>query len=257
MVANNDGSIILSIKIDDEALNGEVKNVEKSSIKFGEKIAGTIAKSFIAVSTAASAATVAVTKQSVEAYAEYEQLTGGVDTLFKDASEKVVKNAENAFYTAGVSANEYMQNVTSFSASLISSCAGNTDEAAEIAHMALVDISDNVNKMGSSQESVTAAYQGFAKQQYMLLDNLKLGYGGTKTEMERLLKDAQKITGVKYDINNLADVYNALHVIQEQLDITGTTEKEAETTIQGSMNMMTSAWQNVLTAVGAAIWKRL
>jgi uncharacterized protein YpuA (DUF1002 family) len=142
-----------------------------------------------------------------------------------------------------------MQQVTSFSASLLSSLAGDTDKAADVANMALIDISDNANKMGSSLESVTLAYQGFAKGQYMLLDNLKLGYGGTKTEMERLLKDAQALTGVKYDINNLADVYSAIHAIQEQLGITETTMKEAETTITGSLGMVKSSWQNLLTAM--------
>ena len=208
-----------------------------------------VAKSFAVIGAAAATATVAITKMAVSAYADYEQLVGGVETLFKGSAQKVIAYAENAFYTAGVSANEYMKQVTSFSASLISSTAGDTEKAADIANMALIDISDNVNKMGSSMESVTLAYQGFAKQQYMLLDNLKLGYGGTKTEMERLLKDAQALTGVKYDINNLADVYSAIHAIQEQLGITGTTAKEAERTITGSANMMKAAWQNVLTAI--------
>lgn len=206
-------------------------------------------KAFLAIGAAAVTATVAITKMAVSAYADYEQLVGGVETLFKDSAGKVLEYANQAFQTAGVSANEYMQQVTSFSASLLSSLSGDTDKAADIANMALIDISDNVNKMGSSMESVALAYQGFAKQQYMLLDNLKLGYGGTKTEMERLLKDAQALTGVKYDINNLADVYSAIHAIQEQLGITGTTMKEAETTITGSFGMVKASWQNLLTAM--------
>ena len=208
-----------------------------------------VGKAFLTIGVASASAIVAMTKQAVSAYADYEQLVGGVETLFKGSAQKVIDYANDAFYTAGVSANEYMQQVTSFSASLIKSTAGDTDKAADIANMALIDISDNVNKMGSSMESVTLAYQGFAKQQYMLLDNLKLGYGGTKTEMERLLKDAQALTGVKYDINNLADVYSAIHAIQEELGITGTTAKEAEKTITGSANMMKASWQNVLSAI--------
>lgn len=212
---------------------------------------GTIAsKALLAAGAAALTGIVAMTKQAVEAYGEYEQLVGGVETLFKGAADKVKGYAEEAYKTVGLSANEYMQNVTTFSAALISSLGGDTEAAADVANMALTDIADNVNKMGSSYESVQLAFQGFAKQQYMLLDNLKLGYGGTKTEMERLLADAQKITGVKYDINNLADVYNAIHVIQTELGITGTTAKEAATTIQGSAAMMKAAYKNVVTAIG-------
>lgn len=251
-IANSDGSIMLSVAVDKETLEKALKGVENSGKKLNStfsKIGTTIAKGFTLAATAAATAVAKMVKDSVAAYGEYEQLVGGVETLFKGAAQKVIDYANDAFYTAGVSANEYMQQVTSFSASLISSCAGDTDKAADIANMALIDISDNVNKMGSTMESVTLAYQGFAKQQYMLLDNLKLGYGGTKTEMERLLKDAQAITGVKYDIDNLADVYNALHVIQEQLGITGTTAKEAEETIQGPANMMKASWENVIAAI--------
>lgn len=237
-ISGGDGSIILTTKVDQKGLKSGLKSM--TSI---------VTKSFAVIGAAAATATVAITKMAVSAYADYEQLVGGVETLFKGSAQKVIDYANDAFYTAGVSANEYMQQVTSFSASLIRSTAGDTDKAADIANMALIDISDNVNKMGSSMESVTLAYQGFAKQQYMLLDNLKLGYGGTKTEMERLLRDAQALTGVKYDINNLADVYSAIHAIQEELGITGTTAKEAEKTITGSANMMKAAWQNVLSAI--------
>lgn len=251
-MANSDGAIMLSVQVDKETLEKALKGVENGGKKlngiFG-KIGKMLAKGFAVAGAATAVAVSTLVKQSVDAYAECEQLVGGVETLFKGAAQKVVDYASDAFYTAGVSANEYMKQVTAFSASLIRSCAGDTDKAADIANMALVDISDNVNKMGSSMESVTLAYQGFAKQQYMLLDNLKLGYGGTKTEMQRLLKDAQAVTGIKYNIDNLADVYNAIHVIQEQLGITGTTAKEAEATIQGSANMMKAAWQNVIAAV--------
>ena len=204
----------------------------------------------IATGTAAvGSAMVTIGTLAVKSYADYEQLIGGVDTLFKESSKKLQQYASEAYKTAGISANDYMQNVTSFSASLLSSLAGDTEKAADVANMALIDMADNSNKMGTSMEAITTAYQGFAKQQYMLLDNLKLGYGGTKTEMERLLKDAQKITGIKYDINNLADVYNAIHVIQEELGITGTTAKEAATTITGSFNMAKAAWQNLLVGI--------
>ena len=178
--------------------------------------------------------------------ADLEQSLGGIETLFKDSADKVKANAAKAYQTAGMSANEYMELTTSFSASLLSSLGNNTSKAADIADMAMTDMSDNANKMGTNMEDIKNAYQGFAKQNYTMLDNLKLGYGGTKTEMERLLADAQKITGVKYDINNLADVYSAIHVIQGQLDITGTTAKEAATTISGSFNSMKAAAKNVM-----------
>lgn len=201
------------------------------------------------ITAAFGAAAVAITKQAVDAYADYEQLIGGVETLFRDSADKVVEYAENAFYTVGISANEYMETVTSFSASLISALAGDTAKAAAVADMALTDMADNANKMGTPLESIKTAYQGFAKQNYTMLDNLKLGYGGTKTEMERLLKDAQKLTGVKYNISNLADVYSAIHAIQVEMGIAGTTAKEAEKTITGSANMTKAAWKNVLVAI--------
>ena len=240
-ISGGDGSIILTTNVDQSGL--------KKGLGSMKKLGATAGKAFLAIGAAAATATVAITKMATSAYADYEQLVGGVETLFKGSADKVLAYAENAFYTAGVSANEYMKQVTSFSAALIRSTAGDTDKAADVANMALQDISDNVNKMGSSMESVQLAYQGFARQQYLLLDNLKLGYGGTKTEMERLLRDAEALTGTKYDINNLADVYSAIHAIQEELGITGTTAKEAEKTITGSANMMKAAWQNVLSAI--------
>jgi hypothetical protein len=214
-----------------------------------KKLGAAAGKAFLAIGAAAATATVAITKMATSAYADYEQLVGGVETLFKGSADKVIAYAENAFATTGQSANEYMENVTAFSASLLSAVGGDTERAADVANAAMVSISDNVNKMGSSAESVQLAFQGFAKQQYMLLDNLKLGYGGTKTEMERLLKDAQAITGVEYNIDNLADVYTAIGVIQEKLGIAGTTAKEAESTISGSAAMMKAAWQNVLVGI--------
>ena len=178
--------------------------------------------------------------------AALQQSLGGVETLFKGSADKVKGYANEAYKTTGLSANAYMENVTGFSASLLQSLGGDTNKAAETANMAMIDMSDNANKMGTSMESIQMAYQGFAKQNYTMLDNLKLGYGGTKQEMQRLLADAEKLTGVKYDINNLSDVYNAIHAIQENLDITGTTAKEAASTFSGSFESMKAAAQNVL-----------
>ena len=178
--------------------------------------------------------------------AALQQSLGGIDTLFKASAEKVKGFANEAYRTTGLSANAYMENVTGFSASLLQSLGGDTDKAADVANMAMIDMSDNANKMGTSMESIQTAYQGFAKQNYTMLDNLKLGYGGTKQEMQRLLADAEKLTGVKYDINNLSDVYQAIHAIQENLDITGTTAKEAASTFTGSFQAMKAAAQNVL-----------
>lgn len=187
-----------------------------------------------------------VIKSAFSEGAALEQSICGIETLFKSSAGKVEQYASDAFKTAGVSANEYMENVTSFSASLISSLGGDTAKAAEAAHTAMVDMSDNANKMGTNIADIQNAYQGFAKQNYTMLDNLKLGYGGTKTEMERLLADAEKISGIKYNIDNLADVYAAVHVIQGELDITGTTAKEAATTFSGSFGSMKAAAANLL-----------
>lgn len=178
--------------------------------------------------------------------ANLQQSIGGIETLFKDSADTVKKYADEAYKTAGMSANEYMETVTGFSASLLQGLGGDTAAAADIANTALIDMSDNANKMGTDMESIKNAYSGFAKQNYTMLDNLKLGYGGTKTEMERLLADAEKISGVKYDISNLSDVYQAIHVIQGELDITGTTAKEASSTLSGSLSSMKAAFTNVL-----------
>ncbi len=199
--------------------------------------------------TAASAGIAALTKASIEGFSEYEQLVGGVETLFNESAGLVQKYAENAYKTAGLSANEYMETVTSFSASLLQSLDGDTYEAAESANKAITDMSDNANKMGTAMESIQNAYQGFAKQNYTMLDNLKLGYGGTKEEMQRLLEDAEKISGIKYDISSYADIVDAIHVVQTEMGITGTTAKEASTTIQGSISSMKAAWQNFITGM--------
>ena len=212
----------------------------------------TVGAAMGAVVVAAAAGAVALGKEVVSAYADYEQLVGGVDTLFKDSSQELQSYAANAYKTAGLSANEYMETVTSFSASLISSLGGDTEAAVKYADMAITDMSDNANKMGTDMSAIQSAYQGFAKQNYTMLDNLKLGYGGTKTEMERLLADARAISGVEYNIESYADVVEAIHVIQTSMDITGTTAKEAEHTISGSINSMKSALQNLLVSFGDA-----
>lgn len=214
-----------------------------SGTLFGSKF-GAAAK--LLAGSAAVAAFGKFIQMSVKAGGALEQSIGGVETLFKKSAGTVIKDADNAYKTAGLSANAYMQQVTSFSASLLQSLGGDTQKAAKQAKMAITDMADNSNKMGTSMQSIQDAYQGFAKQNYTMLDNLKLGYGGTKTEMERLLSDAEKISGVHYDINNLNDVYSAIHVIQGELGITGTTAKEAATTLEGSFNSMKAAAENVL-----------
>jgi phage-related protein len=239
-----DGSLKFDTEIGESGFNAGVKKLS-SIAKTGMKAVG------VAVG-AASVAFAGLTKASLASVASLEQNVGGIETLFKDSAQTVIDNANRAFETAGMSANDYMQNVTSFSASLLQSVAGDTKEAARVADMAMIDMSDNANKMGSNMEDIKNAYQGFAKQNYTMLDNLKLGYGGTKTEMERLLSDAEKITGVKYDISNLNDVYEAIHVIQENLGITGTTAKEAATTIEGSMNAAKASFDNLLNGSGSA-----
>lgn len=226
-------------------LLGELPGVgEESGEKTGEGFASKL-KSVIAK----AGLTAAIGKVVQEAFTEgaaLEQSLGGVETLFKEHADIVKKNAEEAYRTAGLSANEYMENVTSFSASLLSSLSGDTKEAAKVADMAMVDMSDNANKFGTDMTAIQNAYQGFAKENYTMLDNLKLGYGGTKSEMERLLADAEKFSGVRYDISNLNDVYEAIHVIQDNLGVTGTTAKEASSTFSGSFASMKAAAKNLL-----------
>ena len=236
-------------------IGGVGESGEKSGGKFGaamSKMGGAAVKVGKAVATGMAvggAAVTALATKSIQAYADYEQLVGGVETLFKDSAGKVQEYARNAYKTAGMSANEYMETVTSFSASLLQSLDGDTAAAAEKADMAITDMSDNANKMGSDITMIQNAYQGFAKQNYTMLDNLKLGYGGTKEEMERLLADAQAISGIEYDISSYADVVDAIHVIQTEMGITGTTAKEASSTISGSIASMKASWSNLLVAM--------
>lgn len=253
----------------------ESGKIEKAVNKTGE-IASKVGKAAIIGATAAATAIGTITKFVIQHYAEYEQLVGGVETLFGaqglslkkyaqsigqtveqargkydqliQAQTEVMNNAKVAYKTAGMSANDYMNTITSFAAALKQSTANET-EAAKVANQTVIDMADNVNKMGTNMEDIQNAYQGFSKQNYVMLDNLKIGYGGTKSEMERLLQDAEKLTGVHYDINNLSDVYNAIHEIQKNLGITGTTAKEAMKTIDGAMKMTKASWDNLLTGL--------
>lgn len=246
---NNIGSVVKSSMSEcQDVVNKGSSGIGGALGKIGS-VAGGIAKGVAVGVGVASTAVIGLGKQAVDAYGQYEQLVGGVETLFKENASTVIKNASNAYKTAGMSANAYMETVTGFSASLLQSVGGDTVKASEMADMAITDMSDNANKMGTSIEMIQNAYQGFAKQNYTMLDNLKLGYGGTKSEMERLLADAQAISGIQYDISSYADVVDAIHVIQTEMGITGTTAKEASSTIQGSISAMSGAWQNLLTGL--------
>ena len=234
--------------------------LSKGAVDGMKKLGGTLAKvggaGVKAIGTSVAATTVAVgalAAASVKAYAENEQLIGGVDTLFGESSKKLQNYANEAYKTAGMSANSYMAAVTSFSASLLQGLGGDTAKAADYANQALIDMSDNANKFGTDMEAIQVAYQGFSKQNFTMLDNLKLGYGGTKTEMERLLEDAQKLSGVKYDVTNFADVTKAINVIQTELGITGTTAKEASTTITGSLTSVKAAFDNLLVGLAGGV----
>lgn len=248
--------LFVRVGVDDQASDkvGSLASSFKSGLSKAASVAGAATA---AAMTAATGAVVALTKQSVEAYGEYEQLTGGVETLFKTSADKVMEYADNAYKTAGMSANEYMSTVTGFSASLLQSMGGDTEAAAEKANTAITDMSDNANKMGSSMESIQNAYQGFAKQNYTMLDNLKLGYGGTASEMERLIKDAEGIDSsfkaARDETGKLSmsysDIIDAIHIVQTNMGITGTTAAEAGSTIEGSAGSVGAAWQNLVVGI--------
>lgn len=240
-----DGSVVVEILADDSKFQKTTSSIGATA---GAVLKG-MTTAVVAASAAAGTAIAAIGKSAVAAFADYEQLVGGVETLFKDSAPMVEAYAANAYKTAGLSANAYMETVTSFSASLLQSLGGDTEAAANVADMAITDMADNANKMGTSMEAIQDAYQGFAKQNYTMLDNLKLGYGGTKTEMERLLADATALSGIEYDISNLNDVYEAIHVVQTELGVTGTTAKEASVTIQGSIASTKAAWSNMLVGL--------
>ena len=244
--------LFVKIGADTTEANKGIDEVGQKTSGLGEKLkSGLATAGKVAVAGVAASATAigALGTKAVAAYADYEQLVGGVETLFKDSQDQVMDYANNAYKTAGLSANEYMETVTSFSASLLQSLGGDTSAAADKANLAITDMSDNANKMGTDMTSIQNAYQGFAKANYTMLDNLKLGYGGTQAEMERLLADAEKISGIKYDISSYADIVDAIHVVQTEMGITGTTAEEAASTIQGSFGMMKSAWQNLVTGM--------
>lgn len=232
-----------------EGIKGSITNILNGEASEAGTSAGTsIGRKMLSAIGALGigAAITKIVSSAINEGGELEQSIGGIETLFKDSSDKMMQYANEAYKAAGLSANDYMQQATSFAAALVGSLGGDTSKAADSANQALIDMADNANKMGTPIESLQNAYQGFAKQNYTMLDNLKLGYGGTKTEMQRLLKDAEKITGVKYDISNLSDVYEAIHVIQGELGITGTTAEEASSTITGSLASMKSAFSNLL-----------
>lgn len=244
--------LFVKIGADTSEADKGIDETGKKTSGLGEKIKNGLAavgKAAVVGVTAAATAIGTIGTKAIQAYANYEQLVGGVETLFKDSQDKVMEYANNAYKTAGLSANEYMETVTSFSASLLQSLGGDTDAAAEKANLALTDMSDNANKMGTDMTSIQNAYQGFTKANYTMLDNLKLGYGGTQAEMQRLLEDAEKLSGVKYDISSYADIVDAIHVVQTEMGITGTTAKEAASTIQGSFGMVKAAWQNLVTGL--------
>lgn len=244
--------LFVKIGADTSEADKGIDETGKKTSGLGEKIKNGLAaagKAAVVGVTVAATAVGALGTKAVQAYADYEQLVGGVETLFKDSQDEVMEYANNAYKTAGLSANEYMKTVTSFSASLLQSLDGDTSAAAEKANLALTDMSDNANKMGTDMTSIQNAYQGFAKANYTMLDNLKLGYGGTQAEMQRLLEDAEKISGIKYDISSYADIVDAIHVVQTEMGITGTTAKEAASTIQGSFGMAKAAWQNLVTGL--------
>ena len=244
--------VFIKIGADTSESDKAIKDTGAKTKELGEKVKSglkTVAKVSAATMGTMAAGVAKVVKDATAAYADYEQLVGGVETLFKQSSDTVLQYADNAYKTAGLSANQYMETVTSFSASLLQSLGGDTAKAAKQADKAITDMADNSNKLGTDIQSIQYAYQGFAKQNFTMLDNLKLGYGGTKEEMQRLLSDAEKLTGKKFDLSSYSDIVEAIHAVQTEMGITGTTAKEAATTIQGSVSSAKSAWQNLLVGI--------
>ena len=228
-------------------------SVAKKSSNIGKTLRNSLAvasKAAVAGVAAGSVAYAKLSKDALSGYADYEQYVGGIETLYGENADMMLKYADEAYMATGQSANEYLNNVIGFSASMMQGLKGDTEAAAERSNMAMVDMADNANKMGTSMESLQNAYKGFAKGNFTMLDNLALGYGGTREEMQRLLADAEKLTGKKYDISNFADITEAIHAIQTEYGITGTTAAEASTTISGSLNSVKAAWQNLLTGMG-------
>ena len=248
--------LFVKISVDTSEVDKNLGDTKEKALSFGDVLKANIAGQAIVSGVKAVAGAVKnIGEAAIQSYGEYEQLVGGVETLFKQSADTVMQYAANAYQTAGMSANEYMTTVTAFSASLLQSMGGDTDAAAEKANLAITDMSDNANKMGSSMESIQNAYSGFAKQNYTMLDNLKLGYGGTKEEMQRLLDDANALNAAQgnytnYTIDSYADIVDAIHTVQTEMGITGTTQLEASTTIQGSIASMKAAYDNFITGLG-------
>lgn len=248
--------LFVKISVDTSEVDKNLGDTKEKALSFGDVLKANIAGQAIVAGVKAVAGAVKnIGEAAIQSYGEYEQLVGGVETLFKSSADTVMQYAKNAYQTAGMSANEYMTTVTAFSASLLQSMGGDTDAAAEKANLAITDMSDNANKMGSSMESIQNAYSGFAKQNYTMLDNLKLGYGGTKEEMQRLIDDANALNAAQgnytnYTIDSYADIVDAIHTVQTEMGITGTTQLEASTTIQGSIASMKAAYENFITGLG-------
>lgn len=250
------GDAILHFKGDSKQLDNELGKVESKTTSKLSSLGKSIGGAFLKGAAVAGTALTALVGASVSAYADMEQNLGGIETLFKDSADTVIANSKRAYETAGMSANEYMETVTSFSARLLQGLGGDTEKAAAYADMAVTDMSDNANKMGTSMEMIQNAYQGFAKQNYTMLDNLKLGYGGTATEMARLINDSgvlgdnMKVTAETVNNVSFDKMIEAIHKIQENMGITGTTSKEAAETITGSMNSAKAAWENFISGAG-------
>lgn len=248
--------LFVKISVDTSEVDKNLGDTKEKALSFGDVLKANIAGQAIVAGVKAVAGAVKnIGEAAIQSYGEYEQLVGGVETLFKSSADTVMQYAANAYQTAGMSANEYMTTVTAFSASLLQSMGGDTEAAAEKANLAITDMSDNANKMGSSMESIQNAYSGFAKQNYTMLDNLKLGYGGTKEEMQRLLDAANALNAAQgnytnYTIDSYADIVDAIHTVQTEMGITGTTQLEASTTIQGSIASMKAAYDNFITGLG-------
>lgn len=248
--------LFVKISVDMSEVDKNLGDTKEKALSFGDVLKANIAGQAIVSGVKAVAGAVKnIGEAAIQSYGEYEQLVGGVETLFKSSADTVMQYAANAYQTAGMSANEYMTTVTAFSASLLQSMGGDTDAAAEKANLAITDMSDNANKMGTDMQSIQNAYQGFSKQNYTMLDNLKLGYGGTKEEMQRLLDDANALNAAQgnytnYTIDSYADIVDAIHTVQTEMGITGTTQLEASTTIQGSIASMKAAYENFITGLG-------
>lgn len=244
--------LAIKIFVDDKDAQKGLDETESKALSMAKSVnngLATAAKMGVSAVTAAAGAVSVMTKQAVSAYGEYQQLAGGIETLYKDSAGQMMQYANQAFASAGMSVNDYMNTAIESSAAMISSLGGDTAKAAEMTNMAIIDMSDNVNKMGTSMESIQNAYRGFSRGNFTMLDNLALGYAGTKEGMQELLDKAEELSGVKYDIGSYADIVQAIHVVQSEFGITGTTAKEGAETITGSMASVKAAWQNLVTGL--------